>query len=161
MRISWERFWRRDCSTRGWLGRSQSTWLDARSSANSRLPTSGVEVMSSNSLPRIEWRITSAARRMPGLMLTRPTQLPARSSLSMASSRLKSLRSTATARTLCFLQAPPSVGGNSGLSPPCRCWSSPARFPAPPSAPPPQVHPGRVPALQRSASRRRCLLAVC
>ena len=50
--------------------------------------------MSSNSLPRIEWRITSAARRMPGLMLTRPTQLPARSSLSMASSRLKSLRST-------------------------------------------------------------------
>ena len=47
--------------------------------------------------------ITSAARRMPGLMLTRPTQLPGRSSLSMASSWRKSLRSTATARTLCFL----------------------------------------------------------
>ena len=36
-------------------------------------------------------------------MLTRPTQLPGRSSLSIASSWRKSFRSTATARTLCCL----------------------------------------------------------
>ena len=65
--------------------------------------TSGVAVINSNSLPRIECRITSAARRMPGLMLTRPTQLPGRSSLSMASSWRKSLRSTATARNTVLL----------------------------------------------------------
>ena len=85
------------------LGRSHSTWLEARRRASSLLPMSGVAVISSRSLPRMLCRITSAARRMPGLMLTRPTQLPWRSSLSIPNSALKSLRSTATARTPCFL----------------------------------------------------------
>ena len=43
----------------GQAGRSHSTWLEACSKYSRRLPTSGV-VMRSNSLPRIEWRITSA-----------------------------------------------------------------------------------------------------
>ena len=47
-------------------------------------------------------RIISPALRIPGLMLTRPTQLPVRSSFSIISSSSKSLRSTATARLRVF-----------------------------------------------------------